>query len=53
MMIRATVVGAGGLGGPLAVALGAAGIELSIVDPDVVEVSNLHRQIHFTTSDVG
>lgn len=52
-MTRATVVGAGGLGGPLALALGSAGIELTIVDPDVVEVSNLHRQIQFTTADVG
>jgi adenylyltransferase/sulfurtransferase len=51
--LRATVVGAGGLGGPIARSLGAAGIELSIVDPDVVEVSNLHRQIHFTSNDVG
>jgi adenylyltransferase/sulfurtransferase len=51
--IRATVVGAGGLGGPLALALGAAGIELAIVDPDAVEISNLHRQIHFTALDVG
>jgi len=51
--IRATVVGAGGLGGPLALALGAAGIELAIVDPDAVEISNLHRQIHFTSLDVG
>ena len=32
--MRATIVGAGGLGGPLALALGAAGIELAIVDPD-------------------
>ena len=53
MTIRATVVGAGGLGGPLALSLGAAGIELAIVDPDVVEISNLHRQIHFTAGDVG
>jgi adenylyltransferase/sulfurtransferase len=53
MTVRATVVGAGGLGGPLALSLGAAGIELSIVDPDVVEISNLHRQIHFTPADVG
>lgn len=53
MTIRATVVGAGGLGGPLALALGAAGIELAIVDPDAVEISNLHRQIHFTSLDVG
>lgn len=51
--MKATVVGAGGLGGPLALALGAAGIELVIVDPDVVEISNLHRQIQFTASDVG
>jgi adenylyltransferase/sulfurtransferase len=51
--MKATVVGAGGLGGPLALALGAAGVELVIVDPDVVEVSNLHRQIHFTSADLG
>lgn len=52
-MIRATIVGAGGLGGPLALSLGAAGIELTIVDPDIVEVSNLHRQIQFATADLG
>ncbi|MEO6775546.1 MAG: ThiF family adenylyltransferase [Kofleriaceae bacterium] len=51
--MKATVVGAGGLGGPLALALAAAGVELVIVDPDVVEVSNLHRQIHFTAADLG
>jgi len=47
-MIRATIVGAGGLGGPLALSLGAAVIELTIVDPDLVEESNLHRQIQFS-----
>lgn len=52
-MTRATIVGAGGLGGPLALALGAAGINLTIVDPDVVEESNLHRQIHFEPADLG
>lgn len=52
-MTRATVVGAGGLGGPIALALGAAGLDLVIVDPDVVEVSNLHRQIQFTAADLG
>jgi molybdopterin/thiamine biosynthesis adenylyltransferase len=52
-MTRATIVGAGGLGGPLALALGAAGFELTIVDPDIVEISNLHRQIQFTLADVG
>ncbi len=51
--MKATVVGAGGLGGPLALALGAAGVELTIVDPDIVEVSNLHRQIQFTAADLG
>ena len=50
--MRATVVGAGGLGGPLALSLGAAGFELTIVDPDVVELSNLHRQVHFTMTDL-
>lgn len=52
-MKRATIVGAGGLGGPVALALGAAGVELTIVDFDQVELSNLHRQIQFTTSEVG
>lgn len=53
MITRATVVGAGGLGGPIAFSLGAAGLELTIVDHDSVELSNLHRQIQFTTDDVG
>jgi molybdopterin-synthase adenylyltransferase len=51
--IRATIVGAGGLGGPIALSLGAAGIELTIVDHDVVELSNLQRQIQFTAADLG
>ena len=51
--MKATVVGAGGLGGPLALALGAAGVEVIVVDPDIVEVSNLHRQIQFTNADLG
>src|SRR5262249_50272722 len=33
--------------------LGAAGIELTIVDHDAVELSNLHRQIQFTAADLG
>lgn len=53
MTIRATIVGAGGLGGPIAFALGAAGVELTIVDFDDVELSNLHRQIQFTAADLG
>jgi molybdopterin-synthase adenylyltransferase len=50
---RATLVGAGGLGGPLALSLGAAGIELTIVDHDTIDASNLHRQIQFAAADVG
>lgn len=53
MTTRATIVGAGGLGGPISLALAHSGIELTIVDPDVVELSNLHRQIQFTAVDLG
>ncbi|HET7506519.1 MAG TPA: ThiF family adenylyltransferase [Kofleriaceae bacterium] len=51
--LRATIVGAGGLGGPIALSLGAAGVELVIADHDEVELSNLHRQIQFTSVDLG
>ena len=47
------VLGAGGLGGPVATALAAAGCRLRIVDPDVVELSNLQRQVQFTMADLG
>ena len=50
--LRATIVGAGGLGGPIACSLGAAGVELVIADHDRVELSNLHRQIQFTAMDL-
>lgn len=50
---RALIVGAGGLGGPIALSLGAAGIHLTIADHDAVEASNLHRQIQFTQADLG
>ncbi len=47
-------VGAGGLGSPLAFYLAAAGVgRLGIVDFDVVDFSNLQRQILHTTHDVG
>ncbi len=53
MTTRALLVGAGGLGGPLGFALGSAGLELTIFDHDLVDVSNLHRQIQFTAADIG
>src|SRR5689334_24488674 len=47
-------IGAGGLGSPLALYLGAAGVgTLGIVDFDVVDYTNLQRQIIHSTSDVG
>jgi len=47
-------IGAGGLGSPLALYLAAAGVgRLGIVDFDVVDFTNLQRQIIHDTSDVG
>lgn len=51
---RVLVVGAGGLGSPVLYYLGAAGIgTLGVVDADVVEISNLQRQILHTTARIG
>jgi len=47
-------IGAGGLGSPIALYLGAAGIgRMGLVDGDVVDFSNLQRQILHGTKDVG
>jgi adenylyltransferase/sulfurtransferase len=51
---RALVIGAGGLGSPVAFYLAAAGVgTVGIIDGDVVDLSNLHRQILHHTSDVN
>ena len=51
---RVLVVGAGGLGSPLVLYLAAAGVgTVGVVDDDVVEVSNLQRQVAHTTDRVG
>ena len=48
------MIGAGGLGSPIAMYLAAAGVgKLGIVDFDAVDVSNLQRQILHTNADVG
>ncbi|WP_405216272.1 ThiF family adenylyltransferase [Agrococcus sp. Ld7] len=48
------IVGAGGLGAPLVLALAAAGVgTLTVIDDDVVELSNLHRQVIHRLRDVG
>jgi sulfur-carrier protein adenylyltransferase/sulfurtransferase len=51
---RVLCVGTGGLGSPLALYLAAAGVgTLGLVDFDVVDLTNLQRQIIHTTADVG
>ena len=50
---RVLVVGAGGLGAPVSLYLAAAGIgRIGIIDADVVDLSNLQRQIIHFTKDV-
>ena len=51
---RILCIGAGGLGSPISLYLAAAGVgTLGLVDPDRVELSNLQRQILFSSNDQG
>ena len=51
---RVLVVGTGGLGSPVSMYLAAAGVgTLGIADDDVVDISNLQRQILHSTADIG
>jgi adenylyltransferase/sulfurtransferase len=48
------IVGAGGLGSPLGLYLAAAGVgRIGIIDPDVLELSNLQRQVAHSTGRLG
>jgi len=50
----AIIIGAGGLGSPVALYLAAAGVgRIGIIDADVVDRTNLHRQILFSETDIG
>ena len=54
LLSKVLIVGAGGLGSPVAEFLSRAGIgSLGIVDNDTVSLSNLHRQSLYNTSDIG
>ncbi len=51
---KVLLIGTGGLGAPLGLYLAAAGVgRLGLVDFDVVDFTNLQRQVTFTTQDVG
>lgn len=51
---KVLIIGAGGLGAPAAIYLAAAGVgKIGIADADVVDLSNLQRQIIHTTNDLG
>lgn len=50
---RTVIVGAGGLGCPVAMYLAGAGVgSITIVDHDAIDISNIHRQVAYKTEDV-
>lgn len=54
LQTKVVVVGCGGLGSVAAVYLAASGIgTINLVDFDVVDISNLHRQVFYNTEDIG
>lgn len=51
---KVVIIGAGGLGGPAGLYLAAAGVgHITLIDDDVVEASNLQRQVQFVHTDIG
>ncbi len=50
---KVTIVGVGGTGAPAAMYLAAAGVNLNLIDRDLVELSNLPRQILYTEADIN
>ena len=51
---KVAIIGCGGLGCSLGIALGSSGIgEFHLIDFDRVEIHNIHRQIGFSKDDVG
>ena len=51
---KITIVGLGGIGSPISIYLASTGIKhFNLIDSDKVEITNLNRQILFTTKDIG